>query len=239
MSTGRHVPFRGFDPYDEVRIARRRLPHWRQPGVSYFVTFRLADSVPQPLLRQWRHERAIWLRLHPQPWGVDEQREYEARFIGRMQEWLDAGMGACHMRRPDVRAEVEVCLLQFDGNRYDIDAFVLMPNHVHAVIKPTPGYDLSTILQGIKGVSANRCNKLLGHKSTFWMDESYDHIVRDAKELRAFRSYIAGNPAKAGLKPEEYSLQLRDVLINVTDTASPCRSRRQDCLRHYFASSAT
>ena len=77
MSTDRHVPFRGFDPYDEVRTARRRLPHWRQPGVSYFVTFRLADSVPQPLLRQWRHERAIWLRLHPQPWGVGEQREYK------------------------------------------------------------------------------------------------------------------------------------------------------------------
>lgn len=75
--------------------------------------------------------------------------------MGRMQEWLDAGLGACHMRRPDVRAKVEDCLLKFDGNRYEIDAFVLMPNHVHAVIKPTRGYDLSTILQGIKGVSAN------------------------------------------------------------------------------------
>lgn len=143
----------------------------------------------------------------------DEQREYEARFIDRMQEWLDAGMGACHMRRPDVRAEVEGCLLQFDGNRYDIDAFVLMPNHVHAIIKPAPGSDLSTVLQGIKGVSANRCNKLLRYKSTFWMDESYDHIVRDAKELSAFRNYIAQNPDKAGLQPEEYSLHLRNVLI--------------------------
>ena len=117
------------------------------------------------------------------------------------------------MRRPDARAEVEGCLLQFDGNRYDIDAFVLMPNHVHGLIKPTTGCNLSTVLQGIKSVIANRCNKLLGHKSTFWMDESYDHIVRDTKELRAFRSYIAGNPAKAGLKPHKYSLQLRDVLI--------------------------
>jgi hypothetical protein len=239
MSTGRDVPFRGFDRYDHVRTARRRLPHWRQPGVSYFVTFRLADSVPQPLLRQWRHERAIWLRLHPQPWGVDEQREYEARFIGRIQEWLDAGMGACHMRRPDVRAEVEGCLLQFDGNRYDIDAFVLMPNHVHAVIKPTPGSDLSTVLQGIKGVSANRCNKLLGHKSTFWTDESYDHIVRDAKEVRAFRNYIAQNPDKAGLQPEEYSLDLRNVLITCRHSiAPPMRADRIVCAT-YFASSAT
>jgi hypothetical protein len=151
--------------------------------------------------------------LHPPPWRTDEQREYKERFIDRMQEWLDAGMGACHMRQPGVRAEVEVCLLQFDGKCYDIDAFVLMPNHVHVIIKPISGYDLSTILQGIKGVSANRCNKLLGHKSAFWMDESYDHIVRDAKELRTFRNYIGKNPDKAGLQPEEYSLHLRNVLI--------------------------
>src|SRR5205814_4889677 len=68
-------------------------------------------------------------------------------------------------------------------------------------------------VQGIKGVSANRCNKMLGCKSTFWMDESYDHIVRDAKELAVFRNYIVGNPAKAGLKADEYSLQLWNVLM--------------------------
>ena len=122
-------------------------------------------------------------------------------------------MGACHMRRSDVRAQVELCLLQFDGKRYNIDAFVLMPNHVHAVIKPAVGYDLSMLLQAMKGVSANRCNKLLGHKSTFWMDESCDHIVRDMKELAAFRNYIDGNPTKSGLHPDKYSLQLRNVLM--------------------------
>jgi REP element-mobilizing transposase RayT len=130
----------------------------------------------------------------------------------RLQEWLDAGMGACHLRRSDVRARVERSLLHFDGKRYDIDAFVLMPNHVHAVIAPTHGYDLSMILRGIKGVSANECNKLLGRKSTFWMDESYDHIVRDANELVGFRNYITANPEKAGLKPDEYSLQIRNAL---------------------------
>ena len=121
-------------------------------------------------------------------------------------------MGACHLRRPNVRAEVELCLLHFDGKRYDVDAFVLMPNHVHAMIAPGEGHDLSNILQGIKGISANACNKLLGRKSAFWMDESYDHIIRDAEELAAFRNYIAGNPAKAGLKPDQYSLQIRNVL---------------------------
>lgn len=98
MSTGRDVPFRAFDPYDEVRTARRRLPHWHQPGVSYFVTFRLADSLPQPLLLQWRHERAIWLRLHPQPWGVDESANTKRALLtgrrnGSMPAWVLATCG--------------------------------------------------------------------------------------------------------------------------------------------------
>ena|SRR5438128_876741 len=212
MANGRYVSFRGFDPYREVRIMRRRLPHWRQGGVAYFVTFRLADSLPQSVLRQWRNERAIWLRWHPTPWSAAEECEYEERFMHRIQEWLDAGMGACHLRRADLQRQVELCLLHFDGKRYDVDAFVLMPNHVHTVIAPRVGYDLSTLLQGIKGVSANRCNKLLGRKVIFWMDESYDHIVRDAKELAVFRDYIGDNPRKAGLKPHEYSLQVRSAL---------------------------
>jgi hypothetical protein len=213
MNISRRVPFHGFDPHGEVSIARRRLPHWRQSSPAYFVTFRLADSLPQGLLKQWRDERAIWLRWHPPPWSAAEQREYEERFVHCIQEWLDAGMDACHLRQPEVREQVELCLLGFDGKRYDVDAFVLMPNHVHAVIALAEGFDLPKVLQGIKGVSANRCNKLLGRKSSFWMDESYDHIVRDAEELAAFRRYIAANPEKAGLKPQEYSLQLRNVLV--------------------------
>ena len=213
MAASRHVPFGGFDAHGEVRIERRRLPHWQQPRVSYFVTFRLADSLPQTLLHQWRDERATWLRWHPEPWLDAEQCEYEERFSRRIQEWLDAGMGACHLRRSDVRGEVERCLLHFDGMRYDVDSFVLMPNHVHIMIAPAHRYDLSTLLKGIKGVSANRCNNLLGRKGTFWMDESYDHIVRDSKELAAFRDYIVQNPKKAGLKLDDYSLQLRNVLV--------------------------
>ena len=120
-------------------------------------------------------------------------------------------MGACHLRRFDVRREVERCLLHFDGTRYNVDSFVLMPNHVHAVIAPRNGYDLSKILHGLKGASAKRCNTLLEREGQFWMDESYDHIVRDSKELAAFRKYIIENPKKADLKPSEYSLLSCDV----------------------------
>lgn len=243
IAASRHVPFGGFDSHGEVRIARRRLPHWQQPRVSYFVTFRLADSLPQTLLHQWRDERATWLRWHPEPGLEAEQREYEERFSRRIQEWLDAGMGACHLRRSDVRGEVERCLLHFDGMRYDVDSFALMPNHVH---KPCTYYDRpSTPLRSLnttqrnQGVSANRCNNLLGRKGTFWMDESYDHIVRDSKELAAFRDYIVQNPKKAGLKTGRVlaatQKRPRDLSAGVGEAAvSTCRLNtcRQDCLLH-------
>jgi hypothetical protein len=45
------------------------------------------------------------------------------------------------------------------------------------------------------------------------MDESYDHLVRDGKKVAAFRDYIAENPTKARLKPPEYALQLRKILL--------------------------
>lgn len=154
----------------------------------------------------------MWIRLHPLPWLTREQREYDKRFNRRVQEWLDAGMGACVLRRCDVRDELARCLLEFDTVRYHVDSYVIMPNHVHLVIAPQEQYELSIILRGIKGVSANRCNKLLGQKGRFWMDESYDHIIRDANELGALRDYIVENPKKAHLKRGEYSLEVRNTI---------------------------
>ena len=122
-------------------------------------------------------------------------------------------MGACYLRRTDVRREVVRCLLHFDGTRYDIDSFVVMPNHVHILMTPSAGYDLSKLIQGFKGVRARSCNRLIGRNGKFWMDESYDRVVRDPNELMAFRDYIAQNPTKAGLKQHQYSVQMRNVLI--------------------------
>ena len=208
----RRIPFHGIDPAVPVDRRQRRLPHWEQPGVTYFVTFRLADSVPLSLLAQWEEERAIWRRCHPAPWSESDEREYRERFTERMEAWLDAGMGACHLRNGEVRRSVETVLLEFDAVRYDVDAFVLMPNHVHLLIVPCSGRTLRAVMKGIKGVSAKRSNGLLVRSGTFWMDESYDHIVRDAGELAAFRRYIEENPRKVGLRTDEYSLSMREVL---------------------------
>ena len=207
------VPFRGFDEYGDLRITRHHLPHWTQGGVTYFVTFRLGDSVPVALQRQWQEEREIWLRLHPAPRTRKIEAEYRARFTEHQDEWLDRGMGECHLRRPEIRCEVERCLLHFDDARYDLDAFVVMPNHVHALLAPRQGWRLFDLLKGIKGVSARNCNRLLGRTGeAFWMEDAYNRIVRDLAELSAFREYIEANPAKANLGPDEYSLAMREVL---------------------------
>ena len=139
--------------------------------------------------------------------------EYEERFGVAIDAWLDAGTGACHLRRPEIRREVENCLLHFDGERYELDAFVIMPNHVHALIVPREGWPLFDALRGIKGVSARACNRLLGATGrSFWMDDCYNRIVRDVAELLAFRRYIGANPVKARLPETDYTVALREIL---------------------------
>ncbi|MBI5397371.1 MAG: transposase [Verrucomicrobia bacterium] len=213
LRAAHRILFHAIAPDLRVNITERKLPHWTQLGATYFVTFRLADSIPQSLLLEWQHEREIWLRLHPEPWSPQVEAEYHHRFTRRMEDWLDTGAGECHLRRPDIRAAVERHLLHFDGQQYDVDAYVLMPNHGHCLITPCAPHSLSKVMRGIKGVSAHTCNKLLACTGqTFWQDESHDHIVRDGDELERLRRYIANNPVKAKLREGEYTLSLREVL---------------------------
>src|SRR5438874_3120948 len=111
MSGDRHVALRGFDPYRKMSITRRRLPHWHQPGVAYFITFRLADSLPQPLLRQWRDERAIWRdgilnRGCRQSRANMKSGSAAAYKDGWMQGWAGA---TCDGQMSDVRSSLACC----------------------------------------------------------------------------------------------------------------------------------
>jgi putative transposase len=206
------MQFRPYNPFQEIGQSRRNLPHWQQDGACYFITFRLGDSLPQTLLKQWRDELETWMSDHPKPWTAGEEAEYEESFTERRQRWLDAGYGECQLRRPDIRELVHRSLMKFDQVRYDLDAFVIMPNHVHLLLQLRPGFDLSKELKGLKGGSARACNLALGLRGSFWMDESYDRVVRDVEELNAFRRYISGNPGKAHLASVHYSLYEAHIL---------------------------
>jgi len=235
-------------PQLEITKSRRNLPHWKRDGAIYWVTFRMADSLPQTKLNTWKAERDAWEAMNPQPWDDHTWNEYNERFGEKLEQWLDAGMGSCALARPDVRDAVKSCLLKFDGQRLMVHSAVIMPNHVHALIEPLPVsecsqtgmsappsqtgmsappsqtgmsvplsqtgmsvsrcYDLSKLLQGIKGASARAANKILGTTGkTFWLDESYDHIVRSEAQYHHYLRYIAANPVKAKLHKNEFWLQ--------------------------------
>jgi REP element-mobilizing transposase RayT len=208
------------DPHTRVDIARRHLPHWRQEGTTYFVTWRLADSIPGSRLVSWRAERELWLKANPKPWTAETAAEYRERFPDRLEAWLDQGMGECLLAAPNIRATVEESLLHFNGMRYDLRHYVIMPNHVHVLVSPRPGVELSGLLHTWKGYTAKVINRLLGRSGVLWQDESYDHIVRNEAEFLRILQYIEDNPEKAHLPPDRYSLMTMDQAA-VGQAASP------------------
>jgi type I restriction enzyme R subunit len=200
------MAFRPFQPDENVRIHRGHLPHWRQDGVTYFITARLCDSLPQSKLAQWKRERDRWLRDYQAEdvGGVPEEHraEYHERFTKPWHDWLDAGFGSCALRYPDVR---RVLVDRMTGTGCDLDFWVVMPNHIHALLTPCAG-SLAKVMQSWKGGSAFEINQHLGRKGKLWQKEGYDHIVRSEEQFWHYRSYIAGNPIKANLALEEYAL---------------------------------
>jgi type I restriction enzyme R subunit len=192
--------FHAFDPSDPIGHLSGNLPHWRQEGVTYFVTFRTADSLPQERLQEWLEERRQWLLDNPEPHSEAQCHDYWERFSVRLQYWLDQGHGECMLRRIEFRLVVENAMRYFDGDRYNLDEFVVMPNHAHALVTPLGAHLLSLILRSWKSYTAKKINASLGRSGAFWQKESFDHIVRSAASLEKFRQYIRDNPKDAVAK---------------------------------------
>ena len=213
------IPFRGFDERGDVRVYQHGiLPHWRQKGCTYFVTFRPADSLPAPVLREMEAERCQWLRQHgidpdSSAWKSDVaklpskiRRNYETRVGLTLEKHLDAGHGTSVLKRQEIGRLVAKALQHFHNSRVLTGDFVVMPNHVHVLMRPLNGFELEDILHSIKSFTANQINKRIGGAAEFWQRQSYDHIVRDFEQLEAFQAYIAANPVKAGLQNDQYNL---------------------------------
>jgi type I restriction enzyme R subunit len=144
--------------------------------------------------------------MHPQPWSFAEREEYLRYRFQKLDHWLDAGFGNCPLKNPIVSSMVEKTLRFFDGQRYSLDRFVIMPNHVHTLILPYNSWELEVILQNWKSYSGHVINKLTGRSGRFWLDENYDRIVRTVDELHRTRSYIMNNPIRCNLLAGEYIL---------------------------------
>ena len=196
--------FRGLEPDKPVPIYQRHLPHWRQEGATYFVTFRLGDALPQEKLKYLHRLREHWERTHSPP-RSKEDWDTLAKDLFRCEDaWLDEGYGASHFRDLQLAGYLEEALLHFQNDRYFVSCWVVMPNHCHAVIRPLRDQQLEVILRGMKGVVARRINLSSGERGSLWQDESYDRIVRDEEHLWRVVQYIGRNPGRAGLPRSEW-----------------------------------
>lgn len=219
----RRLAFKPFDDKGEVRIySHGFLPHWRQKGCTYFVTFRTADSVPKPVIEQWRYERQKWLDarnidVNDERWRTafaklpaGERSTFQKHFAKKLFAELDHCHGACPLRDFRLAQIVADAMLHFDGERVDVGDFVVMPNHVHGLLTPLANYELETILHSVKSFTANKVNSAIGRSGSFWMNESHDHLVRDSEELLRIQEYIRMNPKKAKLRDGEFLLECRE-----------------------------
>jgi REP element-mobilizing transposase RayT len=218
------------NPQTTVRIRQGAyLPHWTQDGGIYFVTFRLADALPQSVVRAWNAERdEIARRASRQgrKLTIAEQNRLSELFSERVEKLLDAGQGKCWLNRPEVADLVAGALQHFDGSRYTRLAWCVMPNHVHVVFQPTAGYELKDILHSWKSFTAHRATKLLKIGEPFWQPESYDHLIRDDAELWQKIEYILNNPAAANLRDWRWVGAHLDLAnyIECTSAVEPLRS---------------
>ena len=198
-----------FNPNAPIENLSGNLPHWRQDAVTYFVTFRLADSMPEEKLAQWRDEVRARVDAASRR-GISEaeleevRRDAAATLSAKVEYWLDQRAGSCVLEIPECRAIVEGALRFFDGQRYMLSEFVVASNHVHVIVTPNKGVALSDILQAWKSFTAKEilkveaASRLLsssGLDRTVWQKESFDHIVRNPASLAKFEKYIRDHAA--------------------------------------------
>lgn len=207
-----HIAWKFLDPRSNVEVSHRRLPHWEQPGVCYFLTFRTADSLPSDVADDFRRKRHDWLMPH----GIDTtwddwhaligglpfavQREYHRTWSREFHQLLDDCHGSCDLGEPDVAKIVLDALLYFDGVRYDLGDAVIMPNHVHFLVQFRPMFSMRKQCFSWKHYTSREINIMLNREGHFWQGETYDHIVRSVEEFAHYQRYIADNPARAGLR---------------------------------------
>ncbi|MDB6119616.1 MAG: hypothetical protein JWO08_3397, partial [Verrucomicrobiaceae bacterium] len=216
------MDFHFFNARAEVDVAKRNLPHWEQLDAYYFITFRTADSIPEDVLHHWYHERDVWLAQHGidsklEDWQRDlellpeeQHNEFYRLFTAKWHEHLDQGHGECPLWQPDVSAIVAESFRHFDGDRYELDSFVVMPNHVHVLLGVAGRGAMRRQCRNWKKYTATQINERLGRSGQFWQWESFDHLVRSAVRLAKFREYVVANPMKAKLKAGEYALYVKD-----------------------------
>jgi REP element-mobilizing transposase RayT len=166
--------------------SRGYLPHCDEPGKVQFITFRLCDSMPREVLDAYDH-------------ALRRKEMDELERMRKIERYLDKGHGACWLREPTIAQMIENALLHFDGERYRLNAWCVMPNHVHTLIETVKGHSLDSVTHSWKSFTAQEANRILGRRGTFWQREVFDRYMRGVVHFQRTLFYIEENPVAAGL----------------------------------------
>jgi REP element-mobilizing transposase RayT len=189
----------------------RKLPHFQPAEATFFVTFRLAGSIPMDVIRRLRENYELVQKgtLEQKDLTEKERRELiyaeQKRLFAATDDFLDTNLNEPYwLREKEVAEIVEEAMCHRDGKQYDLHAFTIMPNHVHMMITLLPDAPvLFKVMQHLKKNPAIKANRFLNRTGLeFWEEESYDHVVRDESEFYRILNYILRNPVKAGFVNE-------------------------------------
>jgi REP element-mobilizing transposase RayT len=180
--------------------SRGSLPHFDSQDVIQFVTYRLADSLPPGALER--------IRLSDRPESLRE-------------EALDQGAGACFLGRTDVAKVVEQSFLAFDGDRYRLHAWTIMPNHVHVLVCVSAHASLRDIVGSWKKFTSRQGNRSLGRSGAFWQGDYWDRFIRNEDHFNAAVNHIDNNPVKAGLARTPADWEWGSAIENMSGSGEP------------------
>jgi putative DNA methylase len=124
----------------------------------------------------------------------------------RVEKYVDRGFGQCWLTRPAIAGIVQNALLHLGNEKYRLIAWVIMPNHIHFLIRPAENHKLEKIIHSLKSFTAQQANKLLNRRGKFWQEEYFDRYIRNYEHFEKTINYIEMNPVKAGLcaKPADW-----------------------------------
>lgn len=172
----------------------RDLPHWDQRMKFQFVTFRLADSLPKSKVEELKLIKDKFEQVNPKPWTEQIRLQYY-KLIGPIENrLLDNGFGSCILKIKNVRSVLSSSIMYFDNVKYEVIAFVIMPNHVHILLRLLESHTISECMHSIKSYSAKMINRLLNDTGSIWMKEYFDRMIRGEDHLRHCINYIIENP---------------------------------------------
>lgn len=171
---------------------KRNLPHLHYSDGIYFITFRLANSIPIDKLNEMKTN------------ANSKNSQEKTRFFLKYETLLESGEFGEKYLANDLAAEIVVNSLRFYDNKdFNLICYTIMPNHVHMVFELNRKSEgIRKIMHSIKGYSGKECNKILYRSGKFWQDESFDRLIRDERELYMVIKYVLLNPVKCGYVKE-------------------------------------